>query len=97
MPYILLCLAVWLWLKMGSVNMVLVRLLQIGAKDLTVSPLEVQTKKYISYKLAIQNCLLEYLNVSIITIQHKFIISSSNVPALASIISITSPVSVPVS
>ena len=31
-----LCLAVWLCLKMGSENMVLVRLLQIGAKDLTV-------------------------------------------------------------
>ena len=28
--------AVWLCLKMGSENMVLVRLLQIGAKDLTV-------------------------------------------------------------
>ena len=31
-----LCLGVWLCLKMGSENMVLVRLLQIGAKDLTV-------------------------------------------------------------
>ena len=31
-----LCLAVWLCLKMGSGNMVLMRLLQIGAKDLTV-------------------------------------------------------------
>ena len=33
---ICLCLAVWLCLKMGSKNMVLVWLLQIGAKDLTV-------------------------------------------------------------
>ena len=31
------CLAVWLCLKMGSKNIVLVWLLQIGAKDLTVS------------------------------------------------------------
>ena len=31
-----LCLAVWLCLKMGSGNMVLMRLLQVGAKDLTV-------------------------------------------------------------
>ena len=30
------CLAVWLCLKMGFENMVLVRLLQIGANDLTV-------------------------------------------------------------
>ena len=61
------------------------------------SPLEVQTKKNISFKLAIPNRLLEYLNVSIITIQDKFEISSSNVPVLASSISITSLVSVPVS
>ena len=32
---ICLCLVVWLCLKMGSENMVLKRLLQIGAKDLT--------------------------------------------------------------
>ena len=32
--------AVWLCLKMGSENMVLVRLLQIGAKNLTVTPEE---------------------------------------------------------
>ena len=37
MEIICLCLAVWLCLQMGSENMVLVGLLQIGAKDLTVS------------------------------------------------------------
>ena len=31
-----LCLAVWLCLKVGSENIMLVRLLKIGAKDLTV-------------------------------------------------------------
>ena len=31
-----LCLTMWLCLTMGSENMVLVRLLKIGAKDLTV-------------------------------------------------------------
>ena len=34
--YIYICLAVWLCIKIGSQNMVLIRLLQIGAKDLTV-------------------------------------------------------------
>ena len=34
--FICLCLDVWLCLKMGSENMVLVRLLQRGANDLTV-------------------------------------------------------------
>ena len=34
--FICLCLAVWLCLKMGYENMVFVRLLQIGATDLTV-------------------------------------------------------------
>ena len=36
LPYICVCLSVWLCVKMGSENMVLVRLLQIRAKDLTV-------------------------------------------------------------
>ena len=36
LPFICLCLAVWLCLKMGNENMVSVRLLQIGATDLTV-------------------------------------------------------------
>ena len=36
MPFTCLCLALWLGLKMGSENMVVVRLLQIGAKDLIV-------------------------------------------------------------
>ena len=40
--YVLASLAVWLCLKMGSANMVLVRLLQIGAKDLTVCSLRLQ-------------------------------------------------------
>ena len=35
--FICLCLDFWLCLKMGSENIVLVRLLQRGAKDLTVS------------------------------------------------------------
>ena len=34
--HICFCIAVWLCLKMGSENLVLMRLLQIGAKDLTV-------------------------------------------------------------
>ena len=34
--FICLCLAVWLCLKMVSENIVLVRLLEIGANDLTV-------------------------------------------------------------
>ena len=34
--FFFLCLAGWLCLKMGSENMVLMRLLEIGAKDLTV-------------------------------------------------------------
>ena len=47
MELICLCLAVWLCLKMGSKNMVLVWLLQIGAKDLTVG--------YINAIVAIQS------------------------------------------
>ena len=39
MLFIFLYLAGWLCLKMGSENMVLVRLLQIGAKDFTVGPM----------------------------------------------------------
>ena len=34
--FIRLCLAVWVCIKKGSENMVLVMLLQIGAKDFTV-------------------------------------------------------------
>ena len=34
--FISLCLAVWVCLKQGSENMVLLLLLQIGAKDLTL-------------------------------------------------------------
>ena len=36
LPFICLCLAVWLCLKMGDENLVPVMLLQIGATDLTV-------------------------------------------------------------
>ena len=36
MPFICLCLAVWLCLKTGSENLMMVKLLQIGAMDLTV-------------------------------------------------------------
>ena len=43
-----LCLAVWLCINMSSGNMVLMRLLQIGAKDLTVAcgELEEEDRKW---------------------------------------------------
>ena len=50
--FLFLCLAVWLCLKMGSQNMMLMRLLQIGAKELTVpSKLQHQVFGELKFKL----------------------------------------------
>ena len=46
LSFISLCLAVWFCFKIGPENMVLVRLLQIGAMDLKVTSYKSDLSKY---------------------------------------------------
>ena len=58
---IFLCLTVWICLKMGSDNMVLMRLLQIGAKDLTVyTDHPVLAQGRILWNIALRECTVKY-------------------------------------